>query len=151
MTRAFGQALVIAPLSGIATGRDRAGGGRLASGLFNMLRNLGGAIGIAALETFLTKREQFHSAVIDQHVSVLQPATRERLASLQHYFQVHGVADPASAARQAVIAVGRIVHAQATLMGYGDSFALIGGVLVCAALSVCMLKKGVAAGGGAAH
>ena len=95
-------------------------------------------------------RSQFHSAIINEHVSPLQPATRERLASLQQYFLAHGVSDPASAAHQAVIAVGRVVHAQATLMGYADTFALMGTVLVCAALSVGMLKKGTAAGG-AAH
>ena len=44
-----------------------------ASGLFNMMRNLGGAIGTAAVETFFTKREQFHSAIINEHVSLLQP------------------------------------------------------------------------------
>jgi hypothetical protein len=36
-----------------------------ASGLFNIMRNLGGAIGTAAVETFFTKREQFHSAIIN--------------------------------------------------------------------------------------
>ena len=42
-----------------------------ASGLFNMLRNLGGAIGTAALATIITKREQFHSNIIGQSVDAL--------------------------------------------------------------------------------
>ena len=144
-----GMGLALAPLSGIAMVGIKATEAGAASGLFNMTRNLGGAIGTAALETFFTKREQFHSAVINAHVSPLQPATRLRLATLQQYFEAHGVSDPASAAHQAVIAVGRIVHAQATLMGYADSFGLIGAVLTVAALSVTALKKGSAAGGGA--
>jgi MFS transporter, DHA2 family, multidrug resistance protein len=51
---------------------------------------------------------------------------------------------------RAIIAVGQTIRAQATIMGYGDSFALIGIVLLVALLAVAMLRKGTAAGG-AAH
>ncbi|HEY1931705.1 MAG TPA: DHA2 family efflux MFS transporter permease subunit [Acetobacteraceae bacterium] len=149
VTRALGQALVMTPLSAIAMvgiTPDEAGG---ASGLFNMLRNLGGAIGTASIETFFTKREQYHSFVINSHVSLLQPATQSRLASLQAYFMAHGVADPAGALHRAVIALGGAIRAQATLMGYADCFGLLGTVLLCATLAVALLRKGDAAAGGA--
>jgi DHA2 family multidrug resistance protein len=120
-----------------------------ASGLFNMLRNLGGAIGTAAVETFFTKREQFHSFIINARVSQLEPATQTRLASLQQYFIGHGVPDPAGALHRAVIAIGGTIRAQATVMGYADCFAMLGAVLVCAIVSVALLKKGAAATGGA--
>ena len=51
---------------------------------------------------------------------------------------------------QAIIAVGQTIRAQATVMGYADSFGLIGVVLLAAILAVAMLRKGAAAGG-AAH
>jgi len=121
-----------------------------ASGLFNMMRNLGGAIGTAAIETFFTKREQFHSFVINQHVSLLEPATRSRLDELQLYFMSHGIPDPAGALNRAIIATGRTIRAEATIMGYADSFALIGVVLLAALLSVALLRKGTGSGG-AAH
>jgi MFS transporter, DHA2 family, multidrug resistance protein len=121
-----------------------------ASGLFNMMRNLGGAIGTAAIETFFTRREQFHSAIITPQVSLVDPATRNRLADLQRYFMAHGYPDPAGAMHRAIIAVGQTIRAQATIMGYADSFALIGVVLLVAVLTVTMLRKGAAAGG-AAH
>jgi hypothetical protein len=35
-------------------------------------------------------REQFHSAIIDEHVSLLEPATCDRLANLPQYFMSHG-------------------------------------------------------------
>ena len=150
ITRAFGQALVMTPLFAIAmVGITPAEAGG-ASGLFNMLRNLGGAIGTAALETFFTKREQYHSFIINAHVSLLQPATRERLDSLQQYFMAHGVPDPASAMHRAMIAVGNIIRMQATYMGYADCFGLLGAILLCAMLAVAMLKKG-SASGAAAH
>jgi MFS transporter, DHA2 family, multidrug resistance protein len=147
--RAFGQALVMTPLSAIAMvgmTPNEAGG---ASGLFNMLRNLGGAIGTAAIETFFTKREQYHSFIIDTHVSLLQPATREQLASLQQYFLMHDHPDPAEAMHQAIITVGQSIHSQAAIMGFADCFGLIGAMLGLAVLSVALLKKGTGAGGGA--
>jgi DHA2 family multidrug resistance protein len=149
IVRAIGQAMVMTPLSAIAMlgiTPQEAGG---ASGLFNMMRNLGGAIGTAAVGTFFTKREQFHSAIITPHVSLLQPATRSRLADLQQYFMSHGFPDPASAMHRAIIAVGDTVHAQATIMGYADCFALLGVVLLVAAGLIALLKKGVASGAGA--
>jgi DHA2 family multidrug resistance protein len=145
--RAVGQAIVMTPISAIAMlglGPAEAGA---ASGLFNMMRNLGGAIGTAAIETFFTHREQYHSAIITPGVSLLQPATRDRLADLQQYFMAHGFPDPAGAMHRAIIAVGRTIQVQATIMGFGDSFALIGVVLLTAVLAVAMLRRGSAATG----
>ena len=48
-----------------------------------------------------------------------------------------------------MIAVGETIRAQATLMGYCDSFALLGVMLLGAVLAVVLLKKGDAAAGGA--
>jgi DHA2 family multidrug resistance protein len=149
ITRAIGQALVMTPLSAIAMvglAPNEAGG---ASGLFNMLRNLGGAIGTATIETFFTKREQFHSFIINAHVSLMQPATRNQLASRQQYFLGHGYPDSMGAMHRAIIAMGRDIHSQATLLGYADCFGLVGVMLAIAALSVTMLKRGSAIGGGA--
>ena len=71
VVRALAQAIVMTPISAIAmVGITPAEAGAV-SGLFNMMRNLGGAIGTAAIETFFTKREQFHSFIIDGHVSLL--------------------------------------------------------------------------------
>jgi len=150
IVRALGQAIVMTPLAAIAmTGISPAEAGA-ASGLFNMMRNLGGAIGTAAIETFFTKREQFHSFVINQHVSLLEPATRSRLDELQLYFMSHGIPDPAGALHRAIIATGQTIRAEATIMGYADSFALIGVVLLAALFSVALLRKGTGSGG-AAH
>jgi MFS transporter, DHA2 family, multidrug resistance protein len=149
VTRAVGQAVVMTPLSAVAMVGILSQDAGAASGLFNMLRNLGGAIGTAAIETFFTKREQYHSFIINEHVSRLEPATQSRLASLQQYFMAHGVPDPAGAMHRAVITVGETIRAQATVMGYADCFGLLGVVLICAIVAVAVLKKGAAAGAGA--
>ena len=101
VVRAIGQALVMAPLSAVATAGIEAENAGSASGLFNMMRNLGGAVGIALLQTLLTKREQYHSNVLMQSVSVFEQATRTRLEQLTQYFINHGVLDRADAAHRA--------------------------------------------------
>jgi len=151
IVRALGQAVVIAPLAALATAGIERENAASASSLFNMMRNLGGAIGIAVLQTFVTKREQFHSNILSDSVSVFDDATRARLAQLTHYFLTHGIADPAQAWREAVVAVGRDVRQQAFLMGYGDTFFLLGIVLTVAVVAVLLLRKADRPAAGAAH
>src|SRR5260370_38226806 len=69
--RALGQALVFAPLSAVATAGIGAENAGSASGLFNMMRNLGGAVGIALFQTLLTMREHDHPNVLIQSLSML--------------------------------------------------------------------------------
>src|ERR1700742_736500 len=61
IVRAIGQAMVLTPLTSVTTGDIAPQDAAAASGISNMLRNLGGAIGTAVLATVVTKREQFHS------------------------------------------------------------------------------------------
>ena len=146
VVRAVGTALVLTPLSAIAmVGIAKAEAGA-ASGIFNMMRNLGGAIGTAAVETFLTKREQFHSFIINAHVSLLEPATREAMVERQQHFIAHGYPSAIGAWHEAAIAVGNAIREQATIMGYADCFALLGAVLLAAILPVVLLRKGSGTG-----
>lgn len=82
LVRALGQPLTIVPLTTIATGNIEAQQAGSASGLFNMMRNLGGSMGIAALSTLLSRREQFHSSRIGEAVSLYNPQTQQRLDNL---------------------------------------------------------------------
>jgi DHA2 family multidrug resistance protein len=141
LMRALAQVMVMTPLSAIAiAGIEREFAGS-ASALFNMMRNLGGAIGIALLQTILTKREQFHSYVNTENLSILGEATRQRLQGLTEYFMAHGVADPALAHHKAVVAVGRAIRHQAFLQGYGDIVIVQSLALAVALIMVLFLRK----------
>ena len=122
VVRAVGQALVFAPLTAIATAGIEKENAGSASALFNMMRNLGGAVGIATLQTFLTKREQYHSNVLTQSVSSFAEATRDRIHDLTAYFMTHGVSDPALASHKAIVAIGLRVREQANVMAFSDTF-----------------------------
>src|ERR1035438_478342 len=93
LVRAMAQAMTMAPLSAIAIAGIEPEYAGSASALFNAMRNLGGAVGIALLQTLLTKREQFHSDVLSSQVTLLAAATRQRLDRLVDYFLAHGTSD----------------------------------------------------------
>jgi MFS transporter, DHA2 family, multidrug resistance protein len=141
LVRAVGQSLVMTPLSAIAVEgivRELAGS---ASALFNMLRNLGGAVGIAMLQTFLTEREQFHSVVMNAQVSVLDIATRSRLNQLARRFMNSGVSDPAFVRHEAIVAIGRTVRQQAFMLAYSDAIIFQSALLGLALVAILLLKK----------
>jgi MFS transporter, DHA2 family, multidrug resistance protein len=149
LVRAVGQALVLTPLSSLATGgieRENAGS---ASAMFNMMRNLGGSIGIAVLETFITKREQFHSNVITAQVSLFDAATRQRIAALQSHFMASGDSDAATAWHDAVVQIGRTIRTQSYLLAYSDAFYLMGAALLLAMATTFAMRRSTGGGAGA--
>jgi DHA2 family multidrug resistance protein len=151
IVRAIGQAMVLTPLTSVLTAGIAPQDASAASGISNMLRNLGGAIGTAVLATVITKREQFHSNIIGQSVTLGREEVRTRIAQMTDYFMSHGVPDPAAAHQQAIIALGNAVKHQALVMGFSDTFAVIAAVLVFAAIAVMLTRKVKGGGGSAAH
>lgn len=141
LVRAVAQSMMMTPLSVIAVaGIEKVNAGSAAA-LYNMGRNLGGAVGIALLQTFLTKRTQFHSEVLTSHVSLLDPETQARIALLAERFVRLGQADYDMARHQAMIALGRIVHREASFLAFSDTIILQSSLLVLALLAVLFLKK----------
>lgn len=149
IVRAIGQALVLTPISVITTAGIAPAEAGAASGLSNMLRNLGGAVGTATLATVLTKREQFHSNIIGQSVTIYRDEVRDRIADLTQYFTAHGVTDIALAQHKAIAVIGATVHRQALIQGFSDTFAVIGTVLALAAVALLFTRKIKVGGGGA--
>ncbi|WP_218082195.1 DHA2 family efflux MFS transporter permease subunit [Anthocerotibacter panamensis] len=149
IVRALGQPLIITPLSSLITigvGKDAGS----ASGLFNMMRNLGGSMGIALLATLLDQREKFHSSTIGEAVSRYNPLTEERLDQLTQNFMRHGM-DFYTAQNQAMAQLDRLVRREATVMAFNDCFFIIGVGLLLGGLVVLLMKKGTSPGAGAGH
>ena len=152
LVRAIACSLVMTPLSAIAVADVEREHAPSAAAAFNMSRNLGGAIGIALLQTFLTKREQFHSNVLTAQISLLSAVTRARLDRMASYFMARGVSDPAVAHHEAVVAVGRVIRQQAFMLAFSDTIIFQSALLGLALLAVVMLKKAKAgSSGGGAH
>lgn len=140
LIRALGMPLVLVPLTTLATrglSQQQAGS---ASALFNMLRNLGGSIGIALLATQISVGEKIHSVRIGGSVSLYDRETLPRLGALAGYFESQGV-DPHTAARQALLALDLTVRREAFVAAFGEAFTLLGVILLAAIPVVWLLKK----------
>lgn len=150
IVRAFGQPLILIPLTATATANIERSEAGSASALFNMMRNLGGSIGIATLGTLLDLREKFHSNIIGSSVSLYDPATQERMTQLQQAFISRGI-DASTAYQQAIAAIDATVRKQAYILAYGDCFYFIGFSLLLAGIAVVFIQKVKITGTGGGH
>jgi DHA2 family multidrug resistance protein len=140
LVRSMGQPLIMIPLSTLATaGIEQAQAGS-ASALFNMMRNLGGSVGIAMLSTFVTQREQFHSVRVGESIYQGSAAVQDRINAMTFYFTSRG-ADLHTAQSQALTFIDNIVRRESFMMAYNDAFLLMGSTLLCVCLAVLLLKK----------
>ncbi|HEY9743014.1 MAG TPA: DHA2 family efflux MFS transporter permease subunit [Coleofasciculaceae cyanobacterium] len=150
LVRALGQPIMIVPLTSIATGGIEPEQAGSASGLFNMIRNLGGSIGIAILATLMTRREQFHSNRIGEAVSLFDPETQQRIEQLTQTFISRG-SNPVTAHDQAIAVIDNIVRREAFVMAFNDGFYFVGIALLLSGLTLLFCKKVKPGSGAAAH
>jgi DHA2 family multidrug resistance protein len=150
LVRAMGQPLIMVPLTSIATAGLNPKDAGSASGLFNMMRNLGGSVGIASLATLLTNREQFHSNRLGESISLFSPETQARINQLTQYFVSRG-SDLSTAQDQAIKSIDNIVRREAYVMAFNDCFYFIGIALLLSGIAIIFLKKVKATGGAVGH
>jgi len=121
------------------------------SGMTNLARNIGGSIGISAVETLLARRSQFHQSVLSAHTSRFDPAFHSTVAGLKQAF-VHGGTDAATATQMAYGSVYGMMQSQASLLAYLDTIHIFGIVcLLVIPLAFLMKKNTTGRGRVAAH
>jgi MFS transporter, DHA2 family, multidrug resistance protein len=134
---------IFVPLSTMAMGtlsNEQMGN---AAGLFNLMRNTGGSIGIAAVTTLLSRGAQVHQAMIASHLTPYDPAFRQRLEHIQHSVGTSG----GTVSPQALALVYGVVGKQSMLLSFMDDFRLLAFLcLLC--VPVALLFKRVRAKGG---
>jgi MFS transporter, DHA2 family, multidrug resistance protein len=117
----FALGFIFVPLSTLALATIRRDKLVNATAAYNVLRNIGGSMGIALLTTVLAQRSQVHQSTLVGHINVWDPETRARLLSWTSHFAVRG-ADSFTAERRAVAMIYRETVAQAQLLAYADDF-----------------------------
>ena len=93
-----------------------------ASGLINLIRNVGGAIGLAVLSTILTHQTAVHYADLAAAVNTANPTSQAMLEGLTQMMAGGGMADPEAGARKAFFGM---IHRQASVLSFGDAFAFL--------------------------
>jgi DHA2 family multidrug resistance protein len=95
-----------------------------ATGLYNLMRNIGGSVGIAFVTTMIQRGAQTHQALMVGHLTPIDPAFTGRLNILEHTLARH--ADTVTAANQAYGLVYQTLDRQAHLWAFADNFRLFG-------------------------
>jgi DHA2 family multidrug resistance protein len=118
-----------------------------ASGLFNLMRNLGGAVGLAGINTLLNDRTDLHLARLHDAITWSNPAALDRLNQLTQHFQ--GNSD---AAQMALKQLFQMTHQQGLVMAFADVFLVLTAIFVAlAGLALFMHKPTTAGGAGEGH
>src|SRR5439155_7524237 len=141
--------LIFVPLTNLALAdlpMDRIPNG---TGLFNLLRQLGGSIGIAISATLLSRFAATNHALLAEHVSSFDPFTRTRLAAIASALVARGEL-PAPADRHALAILDRPVTRQAMMLSFERLFLLFGLGFVLATPLLLLMRKGRGFQGGAA-
>ena len=142
--RGIGLMLAIVPITNVALGTLAAERVKNASGLFNLMRNLGGAVGLAALNTVLDDRMDLHIARLHEAVGWSRGAAVETLANMTARFQSFGSDAPTMAIKQ----LTRFVHQQAAVMAFADVFLMMTVVFVALAAGGLAMKRPAAPAAG---
>jgi DHA2 family multidrug resistance protein len=108
------------------------------SGLFNTMRNLGGAFGIAALATLQSHAYALHRQELYSAADPSNPHVQGMIAQMQAYLAQTGAADPE---RQALMQYASILDREALVMTFNDQFLFLAVVVALSSLSMAFLKS----------
>jgi MFS transporter, DHA2 family, multidrug resistance protein len=120
-----------------------------ATGIYNLMRNIGASIGIAAMTTLLARGAQHHQAILIAHATPYEPAYRAWLD--QATAALSGSLGPAAAAPAALGLLYRTLLQQATLLAYLDNFRWISLLAILCAPLVLLFRKGRVRSAGPVH
>jgi DHA2 family multidrug resistance protein len=136
----IGMGLVFVPLTTMSLAAVPPPQLATASGLFNVVRNLGGSVGIAVTTTWLSRQTQVHQATLVDHVTAWSAAAAERLERLQAAFLAGGV-DAWTARQQALRHLYEDVQRQAAMHAFIDDFQRLAALFVAILPLVWLMRR----------
>jgi DHA2 family multidrug resistance protein len=151
LIQGVGMSLLFVPLTTVSMDpipREKMGN---ATSLFNLMRNIGGSVGIAATGTMLARNTQATTAILGANVTAYDHASQSMLTQMRAAFIASG-SDPVTAANRANAAVFGMVQRQATMVSFVGIFLQLG-ILFIALVPLVLLMKRPRRGAGpvAAH
>jgi DHA2 family multidrug resistance protein len=134
-----GLSMIFVPLATVAMGTLPQKEMGNASGVFNLVRNVGGSIGISLLTTYLVRRSQANQTTLASHLTSWNSSFQQRLQETQAYVKSHlGSADTLHRAQHLVYAS---LLKQSQLLAFVQSFRLLALIcLICIALALLLRK-----------
>ena len=132
-------AFMFVPLNTQALGSLQPGQINNASGIFNLMRNVGGSVGITLVTTLAARRAQVHQNFLVGHATPYDPAWQSRIHGLTSSFAAHNGAFEGH--HQAVGSVYNAVIGQANLLAYLDDFLYFAVMCLVCIAGALLLKK----------
>ncbi|MBV9704491.1 MAG: DHA2 family efflux MFS transporter permease subunit [Methylobacteriaceae bacterium] len=142
--RGCGLMLAMVPINNVALGTLPAQRMKNASGLFNLTRNLGGAVGLALINTLIDKREDLHLARLHEAVAWGRDRAEATLANLEAAMVSFGSDAELAATKR----LAGMVRQQAVVMSLADVFYVLTGLFVLLVLMVPLMRRPARVGGG---
>ncbi len=134
--RGFSQQFAVAPAITLGLGSLAPERLKLASGLFNLMRNLGGAIGIAACGTILNDRANLHFLRLAEHLTTANPAVADLLQRVGTAATAAAGGDPQAGHGAALELLRALAWREAQTQTFADAFLV---VMVCLAIATVMV------------
>ena len=139
--RGFGQQFAVAPIIILALGSLPPQRLKLASGLFNLMRNLGGAIGIAACGTLLNDRSNLHFLHLAERLNGSNEAAQALLARVTASDAVRWGGDTLHGGTAALHQLWALTFREAQTQAFADTFLAIMVCLIAATALIPLMQK----------
>ncbi|MGD0744157.1 MAG: DHA2 family efflux MFS transporter permease subunit [Verrucomicrobiota bacterium] len=110
-----------------------------ATGLYNLMLNIGGSIGIALVTTLIARGAQAHQALMVGHLTPTNPALTRQLHAAQAMLARHG--DPVTAMHQAYALIYNRLNQQAHLWAFVDTFRIFALLVLCCLPLILLFKR----------
>jgi len=149
LIQGVGMSLLFVPLTTISMDRIPREKMGYATSLFNLMRNIGGSVGIAVTGTMLARHSQSTTATLGSNVTPYDPASQSMVYQLSAAFMAAGT-DAVTASQRAYAALFGLVQRQATMVSFVGIFQLMGVIFVALVPLVLLMKRPKAGGSPAA-
>lgn len=121
-----------------------------ATGFFNLLRNIGGSVGIGLAATYLQRYSQFFQNTLVKHVNPYSPVFQQRMYELKQAAIARGVS-PSASESAALSIIYSEVKRQAAMLAYNRIFFLLSVAFFCVLPFLILLKRASGKGHAGAH
>jgi DHA2 family multidrug resistance protein len=138
--RGLGMGMVFTSLSTMALSGVPRNKMAQASGLFNVIRQVGGSFGIAFLGTMLTRRTLFHTAIYGQATDSNSPAFHQTSLQLQNFIQQNVGGTLTGASMRANSLIASHIGMEAFVQSINDDFLIAAGITVLAVIPIAFLR-----------
>jgi DHA2 family multidrug resistance protein len=137
--QAAGMAFLFVPINTISYSGMPPQASNQVSAMINLMRNVGGSVGISLVTTMLARRAQVHQAYLAANTFAANPRLQEKLAGITQHLASHSGAPQAE--RQAYGMVAAELGRQSTMLAYLDVFRLMGVICLVAMLLLFFARK----------